>query len=47
MMNADPKVQMQHMQAAEFVVARKMEDMLFEKVVNESKNFLSQYPAIY
>ena len=36
----DPKVLQQHMQAAEFVVAAKMEDMLFQRVVQESKSFI-------
>lgn len=40
LINADPKVQQRHMQAAEFIVAARIEDMLFTKVVQETKTFL-------
>ena len=37
----DPRGLQQHMQAAEFVVAAKMEENLFHRVVQESKGFLA------
>lgn len=40
LLSTDPKVLQQHMQAAEFVVAAKIEDMLFQKVNQESKSFI-------
>ena len=40
LISSDPKTMQQHMQAAEFVVATKIEDMLGQKVVNETKSFL-------
>ena len=42
LLNADQKVQQQHMQAAEMVLATKINELLFQKVEQESKNFLSK-----
>lgn len=39
MISEDPKTLQKHMQAAEFVLATKIEDMLFQKVVHETKSF--------
>ena len=39
MISNDPRVQQKHMQACEFVVAAKMEEMLFQKVSQESASF--------
>lgn len=41
LLSADPKVMQMHMQAAEFVLASKLEEALFQKVVEGSKAFLS------
>ena len=46
LMNSDHKVQIQHMQAAEYVLARKIDELLFQKVESESKNFLSKYRGL-
>ena len=43
LLSADPKIMQRHMQAAEFVVAAKIEENLFNRVVQESKSFLSKY----
>lgn len=40
LMSSDPKTMQQHMQAAEFVLATKIEEMLGQRVVNETKSFL-------
>ncbi len=40
LISPDPKTIQRHMQAVEFVVAAKIEDMLFAKVVQESKTFV-------
>jgi hypothetical protein len=46
LLSADPKVMRQHMRAAEFVVASKIEEHLFERVVKETKSFLSKFYSI-
>lgn len=40
LMSDDPATIQKHMQAAEFVLATKMEEMLFERVRQETKSFL-------
>jgi hypothetical protein len=40
LLSADPKVLQQHMQAAELVMASKIEEVLSHRVVQESKNYL-------
>ena len=42
LISRDPKTMQRHMQAAEFVVAARIEEMLFQKVVQESHNFLGK-----
>ena len=39
LVSPDPKTIQKHMQAVEFVIATKIEDMLFKKVVQETKTF--------
>ena len=40
--STDQKTMQKHMQAAEFVVAAKIEENLFQRVVQETKSFLSE-----
>lgn len=43
LLTSDQKTMQKHMQAAEFVLAAKLEENLFNRVVQESKSFLSKY----
>lgn len=42
LLSTDPKTMQRHMQAAEFVLAAKLEENLFDRVSQESKSFLGK-----
>ena len=47
LLSPDPQTIQKHMQAAEFVIATKIEDMLFQRVAQDSKSVLSLGKTVF